>query len=86
MGNRFTIKRHLPDGCYSTRREVLRLNESDFEPHHMRAYGDQKQRMDYRHLFEESLSGQERNARRAIKKAERQRAHKEIRQQQDEGE
>ncbi len=70
MGNRFTLARHLRP-CYSPRRVFLRLNERDFEPHRMRAYGDVKQRFAYRQMFEWSLSGQTVAARRSVKKAAR---------------
>lgn len=38
MGNRFLRERYRLDR-YSRHRQFLRLNERDYEPHRMRAYG-----------------------------------------------
>ncbi|GCE27066.1 hypothetical protein KDA_25500 [Dictyobacter alpinus] len=78
MGNRFITERHLREG-YSAQRISRRLNEGDFEPHHLQPYGIEGGKFSYRQMFQENQSRQgNRQKHRAPKKSARQSARHQL--------
>jgi hypothetical protein len=72
MGKRFLAARY-PLENYSQRRAHLRVNEGDFEPHHMKPYGRVSGKFSYRQLFKKKHASRQSNQiqERATKKAAR---------------
>lgn len=87
MGNRFILARSIRQASYSEQRITLRLNEGDFEPRHMCAYGYDAGKFAYRQMFEEKQSRPgNRQVKRSAKKAARQQGRRWLKEQQQEGE
>lgn len=76
MGHRYIEERYQLSTRYSPYRAHMRLNESDWEPHKLRAYGMGTGKFWYRGLFDRKQRDQA--LARTPKKAERQRAKREL--------
>ncbi len=79
MGQRFFMARYCLSE-YSERRAFLRLNEGDYEPRRMTPYGLGSGKFSYRQMFDKKNQSRQgnRQVQRAMKKASRQQARREL--------